>query len=227
MPTNDERGIVSKSKLTALATKIKAAAGESGSFTLDELAALDISGGISPSDEGKVVSNGVLVSQTAHAEVTQNGTIDTTLNNSVVVNVPQSVGIGNWKLVTGTVTSGSSASTSISFNIGVNNAALIFTLGQITTPEEDLEQASSYGSAYTQQEIGWIAAVPGTIYTTTAPNNSIVYKKFDAGSYGYYAGGVSVSMTAAGNVTVSCSKSDVRFLPNVTFRWLVVYKESA
>ena len=41
------------------------------------------------SDEGKVVSNGALVSQTAHAEVTQNGTIDTTLNNSVSVNVPQ------------------------------------------------------------------------------------------------------------------------------------------
>ena len=40
-------------------------------------------------DEGKVVSNGSLVSQTAHAEVTANGTIDTTLNNSVVVNVPQ------------------------------------------------------------------------------------------------------------------------------------------
>ena len=40
------------------------------------------------SDEGKVVSNGSLVSQTAHAEVTQNGTIDTTTNNSVVVNVP-------------------------------------------------------------------------------------------------------------------------------------------
>ncbi len=40
------------------------------------------------SDEGKVVSNGALVSQTAHAEVTQNGTIDTTLNNSVTVNVP-------------------------------------------------------------------------------------------------------------------------------------------
>lgn len=43
------------------------------------------------SDEGKVVSNGALVSQTAHAEVTQNGTIDTTLNNSVTVNVPQGV----------------------------------------------------------------------------------------------------------------------------------------
>ena len=38
-------------------------------------------------DEGKVVSGGALVAQTAHAEVTQNGTIDTTLNNSVTVNV--------------------------------------------------------------------------------------------------------------------------------------------
>lgn len=45
----------------------------------------------SASDEGKVVSNGSLVSQTAHAEVTANGTIDTTLNNSVTVNVPQGV----------------------------------------------------------------------------------------------------------------------------------------
>ena len=41
----------------------------------------------SAGDEGKVVSNGALVAQTAHAEVTSNGTIDTTLNNSVVVNV--------------------------------------------------------------------------------------------------------------------------------------------
>ena len=39
------------------------------------------------SDEGKVVSNGALVAQTAHAPVTQNGTIDTTLYNSVPVNV--------------------------------------------------------------------------------------------------------------------------------------------
>ena len=38
-------------------------------------------------DNGKVVNNGQLVSQTAHAEVTENGPIDTTLNNSVVVNV--------------------------------------------------------------------------------------------------------------------------------------------
>ena len=38
-------------------------------------------------DEGKVVNNGALVAQTAHAPVTANGTIDTTLYNSVPVNV--------------------------------------------------------------------------------------------------------------------------------------------
>ena len=47
-------------------------------------------------DEGKVVSSGALVSQTAHAEVTQNGTIDTTLNNSVVVNVSGGGGSSPW-----------------------------------------------------------------------------------------------------------------------------------
>lgn len=38
-------------------------------------------------DEGKVVSNGALVAQTAHATITTNNTYDTTLNNSVTVNV--------------------------------------------------------------------------------------------------------------------------------------------
>lgn len=42
----------------------------------------------SASDEGKVVSNGALVAQTARAsQITQNGTYDTTLNNEVTVNV--------------------------------------------------------------------------------------------------------------------------------------------
>ncbi len=43
----------------------------------------------SASDEGKVVSNGALVAQTSRS-VTSNGTIDTTLNNSVEINVPSS-----------------------------------------------------------------------------------------------------------------------------------------
>ena len=49
-------------------------------------------------DEGKVVSNGALVAQTAHAKVTSNGTIDTTLNNSVEVDVPGPAPVkhGTW-----------------------------------------------------------------------------------------------------------------------------------
>ncbi len=48
---------------------------------------VDVPNSYAAGDEGKVVSNGELVAQTAHAEVTQNGPIDTTLNDSVVVNV--------------------------------------------------------------------------------------------------------------------------------------------
>lgn len=53
------------------------------------------------SDEGKVVSNGALVSQTSDT-VTHNGTVDTTLINSLTVDV--SVGSGYTRYATGTYT---------------------------------------------------------------------------------------------------------------------------
>ena len=46
-------------------------------------------------DEGKVVSNGALVAQTSDS-VTQNGTVDTTLINSLTVNVSSSGGTSAW-----------------------------------------------------------------------------------------------------------------------------------
>jgi hypothetical protein len=49
----------------------------------------NVSNSYAAADEGKVVQNGELVAQTAHAEVTSNGTVDTTTNNSVTVNVPE------------------------------------------------------------------------------------------------------------------------------------------
>lgn len=74
-------------------------------------------------DEGKVVSNGSLVSQTAHAEVTQNGTIDTTLNNSVTVNVPQGVTPTGTKTINisanGTTTEDVAAYASASITVAV------------------------------------------------------------------------------------------------------------
>jgi hypothetical protein len=55
----------------------------------------------SAGDEGKVVSGGALVSQTAHAKVTTNGVIDTTLNNSVEVDVAgSSSGVTKLKEIT-------------------------------------------------------------------------------------------------------------------------------
>ncbi len=60
-------------------------------------------------DEGKVVSSGALVAQTSDT-VTQNGTVDTTLINSLTVNVSSSaptIGLGKVKIV---LTSGYSGS---------------------------------------------------------------------------------------------------------------------
>jgi hypothetical protein len=56
---------------------------------------VDVPNSYTAGDNGKVVNNGQLVYQTAHTEVTENGTIDTTLNNSVVVNV-QGIGSSPW-----------------------------------------------------------------------------------------------------------------------------------
>lgn len=54
---------------------------------------VDVPNTYTAEDEGKVVDNGALVAQTAMAsEVTENGTVDTTLYNSVTVNVPSGGG---------------------------------------------------------------------------------------------------------------------------------------
>lgn len=50
---------------------------------------VDVANSYEASDEGKVVSDGALVAQTARAEsITTNGTYDTSINNSVTVDVP-------------------------------------------------------------------------------------------------------------------------------------------
>ena len=54
---------------------------------------VDVANSYTQADEGKVVSNGSLVAQTTHAEITENGTYDITANNSVSVNVSGSSGL--------------------------------------------------------------------------------------------------------------------------------------
>lgn len=56
---------------------------------------VDVPNSYAAGDEGKVVSNGALVQQTARAsEITANGTYDTTTNDSVTVNVESGSGGG-------------------------------------------------------------------------------------------------------------------------------------
>lgn len=55
---------------------------------------VDVPNTYTAADEGKVVSNGSLVSQSSQ-NITENGTYDTTLKNQVVVNVPSPVFSGN------------------------------------------------------------------------------------------------------------------------------------
>lgn len=60
---------------------------------------VDVPNSYAAGDEGKVVSNGELVAQSSDS-VTQNGTVDTTLINSLLVNVPS----GGVKIADGTFT---------------------------------------------------------------------------------------------------------------------------
>lgn len=77
----------------------------------------------SASDEGKVVSNGALVAQTSQT-IDSNGTYDTTLKNSVTVNV--SGGGGGYELV---------ASKEITVSIGTSTTAT--SIGSIEIPTQD------------------------------------------------------------------------------------------
>lgn len=77
-----------KSKLTAIANAIRTRAGSVASMTLDDMADAipALPNTYAAGDEGKVVDNGTLVSQTSDT-VTENDTYDTTLINSLTVNV--------------------------------------------------------------------------------------------------------------------------------------------
>jgi len=71
-------------------------------------AAVSVPNSYSSSDEGKVVSNGALVAQSSDT-VTQNGVVDTTLINSLTVNVSGGGGIGSVITVASDQTIGKTA----------------------------------------------------------------------------------------------------------------------
>jgi hypothetical protein len=85
METNLQNLITAKTDIeNAIITKSGTVTGWGFSNLADDITNLST---ITTTDEGKVVQNGALVSQTS-TSVSQNGTINTTTNNSVTVNVP-------------------------------------------------------------------------------------------------------------------------------------------
>lgn len=95
----------------SITTNVPASAVDSGTKSISSNGTHDVVGyasasvsvpnSYSASDEGKVVSNGALVAQSSDT-VTQNGTVDTTLINSLTVNVSGGGGIDINDWVTGT-----------------------------------------------------------------------------------------------------------------------------
>ena len=81
--------LVTESSLQGIGDALRRRYGNSNTYKPAQMeAAVDaVPNSYAAGDEGKVVSNGALVSQTTHAEITENGTYDITTNNSVTVNV--------------------------------------------------------------------------------------------------------------------------------------------
>ena len=115
-------------------------------------ASVNVPNSYSQSDEGKVVSNGALVSQTSDT-VTQNGTVDTTLINSLTVNVS-----GGGK-VTKTLTNILGNSTTLIQGYFANNGSITAqgsTTKEVTTDFIDV-------SAYQGQDIYFWSKARGRV----------------------------------------------------------------
>ena len=80
--------LITESYLSAIANAIRGRNGTQNTYTPAQMAAAvtAVPNAYAAGDEGKVVSNGALVAQSS-SSVTQNGTVDTTLINSLTVNV--------------------------------------------------------------------------------------------------------------------------------------------
>ena len=100
---------------------------------------VDVPNTYTAGDEGKVVSSGALVAQTAHATITTNNTYDTTLNNSVTVDVPNTYTAGdegkvvsNGALVAqtahATITTNNTYDTTLNNSVTVNVAGAAYSL---------------------------------------------------------------------------------------------------
>lgn len=241
MPTNDERGIVSKSKLTALATAIKTKAGESGTYTLDDLVDVvaDIeTGGITPTGTKQVsiTQNGTTtedVTNYASAEITvnvptsgitpsgtiqitENGTVDVTQYASAAVNVSgSSSGLpAPYISVVGTFTPSADSGT-ITIPLGVTISTPFVIEGHV------INQSDYLSSDYELMALGFFEQYAKNIVPT---NFSVSYATFcvynaNANKRTYYQSGTTITVSGS-NLTVKSTKGT--FKAGIPIRYLVI-----
>lgn len=150
-------------------------------------------------DEGKVVSNGALVAQTSDS-VTQNGTVDTTLINSLTVNVPS----GGASVASGTYT----ASVQVNVNTVQFDTGIDFNRFVIAAEQRP------YGIAGTRTFAGCF------FDNTMSSGKTMLWMSSNSGGTAASGGVLNNNGTKSGTVFALTNDSGSAVFPvGVTYRW--------
>lgn len=193
-------------------------------------------------DEGKVVSNGALVAQTSDT-VTQNGAVDTTLINSLLVNVS---GGGASNIVTGTFT-GTTAGAAMDIDLpytgsGYPIVVLIYpTGGPQKNPSDFYSLVQQYAIGYylaiknnttTQPRYGFEQSSVGVrykssasstnSYNTSSNDTAIVHDNSNANSR---SASNCVKIRSSKKMSVFIAGTYYGFAANIEYTYYVIYSE--
>ena len=169
-------------------------------------AEVNVPNSYSAGDEGKVVSNGALVAQTSDS-VTQNGTVDTTLINSLTVNV--SGGSSEVVLGTGSYTK---ADTGVSLVIPVTYTSGTITKILVYAPTPLVSTGQTYA--------WYIEHVNGTDFT--AANISDVVMARYLNSSNAYGNGIGYPSLSANGTTITCGRISSAYpVQQNTYTWII------
>jgi hypothetical protein len=211
---------VPSSGITPTGTKEIAANGTNIDVASYAYADVAVPNSYSQSDEGKVVSNGALVAQSSDT-VTQNGTVDTTLINSLTVNVSGGGGSG-LEYEEGTYTAASDSIPTISFSNSHNTAPAVVMFVDSTG---DAQTTFNRGIVCVLGNIG--AVVSGGVPYSGGTADGIYATFYHGSSADTVAGGnrspISNNLTASGftpffgATTRTCQSGR-------TYKWLAVWR---
>ncbi len=170
-------------------------------------------------DEGKVVSNGALVAQSSDS-VTQNGTVDTTLINSLTVNV--SGGGGGLEYEEGTYTAASDSNPTISFSNSHNTAPAVVIFVDSTG---ETQTTSNRGMVCVLGNIGAVVSggVPYSGGTADGVYATLYHGPSADGNSGGNRSPISNSLTASG-FTPFFGASTRTCQSGRTYKWLAVWR---